>query len=104
MFSNLEFEADDDILVFLDEWNEMESSEFLQQNSQARVLYFNQFIRSLHDGDYSYLEAIVEFAKIHDIEYEQAIKLITPDLKARIEEEAINSKMLKRENVNKIGL
>jgi hypothetical protein len=92
---------DDDVLLFLEE-EQMQSNDFLQNNLSDRMVYFSQYVRRLHDGEYTYLEAIVEFCQSHDISYEDAIKLLSPDLKSQLEIECIKNKMIKQDD-NELG-
>ena len=84
--------------------NNLESSEFLQNSYQDRILHFHRYVRNLHNNAYTYLEAIVEFSKEHDLEYEACVKLISEDLKTDIEAECSFNNQLKDKESKPIGL
>lgn len=53
--------------------------------------------------DYNYIEAIVEYCKQTGLEIEVAASLINPNLKSKIENDAMNNNLLK-EKITKLPL
>jgi hypothetical protein len=87
----------EDILTFVgDMANTLETNEFLQNNLQDVMKIFSQYVRRLHTGGYTYIEAIADFCETHDIAYEDCTKYICPDLLIDIREEAIQLKQIKQ--------
>jgi hypothetical protein len=87
----------EDILVFVDDMeNTLETNEFLQNNLQDVMKIFSQYVRRLHDGGYTYVEAIIDFCDNHDLAYEDCTKYICPDLLAEVRDEAIQLKQIKK--------
>ena len=82
----------------------LETNTFLQNNLQERILYFTRWIRGLHGGGYTYLEAIIDFCDKHDIEYEDCTKLISPDLKGDVYLESIKNNRIKNDNIGELSL
>ena len=105
MLEFIELEKCEELNFFVENMAQDESNDFLQNNQVDRLIYFHRFVRELHEGSYSYLEAIVEFGKKHDLDADMCAKLISADLRNDIYNEAIKSKMLKRDvEISNIGL
>lgn len=98
-------ESDEQLNFFVQDMeSNLESSEFLQNNYRDRILHFTKYVENLHNGDYTYLEAILEFSKEHDLEYTDCVKLITPDLKSKIESECLINNQLKYKDIGSLEL
>jgi hypothetical protein len=98
--------AGNDVLLFLEDLEEqMDNSEFFKTNLVDRMKYFTEYVNRLHNGSYSYLEAIAEFCSSHDISHEDVQKLISHELKAQLYLECIANNMIKDdEQIGNIGL
>lgn len=108
MFDNLTVihqEEDSELNFFLYDLEiQMDNNKVVGNNLQDRMVFFNKYIYNLHANGYSLLEAIVEFSKVHDIEYDTAVKLISEDLKTKIYMEAVKNNQIKDKNLPNIGL
>lgn len=99
-----QLEKDEQLNFFVQDMEEnLESSEFLKNSYQDRILHFHRYVRRLHEGNYTYLEAILEFAQEHDLEYTDCVKLISPDLKSEIELECSINNQLKQNPITTLG-
>ena len=83
---------------------QLESSEFLKNTYQDRLLHFHKYVSRLHEGNYTYLEAILEFCKEYDLEYSECVKLISPSLMGEIELECSRNNQLKSQDIGSLGL
>lgn len=66
------------------------------QNSIDTVRFsmdVNQFIL---DNDYNYIEGFIEYCKKYDLDIEEAAKMVSQNLKSKIEMEAIEQNLIKR--------
>ena len=97
---------DDELNFFMQDMeNNLDSDELLLENKMERLVYFHKYVRELYDGGYSYLEAIVQFSKEHDLDLDSCTNLISDDLRQDIYNEAVKSKMIKPDTaINNIGL
>jgi hypothetical protein len=98
--------ASEDVLLFLEDLDDqMNNSEFLKNNLTERMVYFTQYVNRLHEGSYSYLEAISEFCISHDISHDDVQKLISDEMKANLYIECVKNNMIKDdEQLGNIGL
>jgi hypothetical protein len=104
MISNLDITEDESLHFYVQDLGDsLDNTTFLGNNLQDRIMYFHRYVRDLHTGGYTYLEAIVKFCDEHDIEYEDSVKLISPDLKGEMWFEAINNNQIKNQDVGQIG-
>ena len=87
---------DNELLHFFvaDMEENLETNQFLQNNLQERIIYFTKWVRNLHAGGYTYLEAIIDFCDKHDIDYEYCTKLVSPDLKSDMYMEAVKNNQI----------
>lgn len=105
MFNNLELTADEDLNFFVYNMEiTVENNLIIGNNLADRILYFVKYVRNLNAGGYTLLESIVEFCNKHDLEYDDAVKLITPELKSDIYLEAVQSNQIKDTTISNIGL
>ena len=96
---------DEQLNFFVQDMEEqLETSEFLKNSYQDRLVHFYKYVERLHNGNYTYLEAILEFSKEYDLEYEDCAKLISPSLKSLIENECMTNNQLKHEDIGSLGL
>lgn len=96
---------DEQLNFFVQDMEEqLETSEFLKNSYQDRLLHFHKYVDKLHNGNYTYLEAILEFSKEYDLEYVDCVKLISPDLKGKIELECMINNQLKPQDIGSLGL
>lgn len=105
MFNNLELTEDEGLNFFVYDMElTMENNLVIGNNLVERILYFVKYVRNLNAGGYTLLESIVEFCNKHDLEYEDVVKLITPELKSDIYLEAVHSNLIKDSTITNIGL
>jgi hypothetical protein len=98
-------DTDEQLNFFVQDMEEqLETSEFLKNSYQDRLLHFHKYVNRLHDGNYTYLEAILEFSKEYDLEYTDCVKLISPSLLGLIEMECTNNNQLKSQDIGRLGL
>lgn len=96
---------DEQLNFFVQDMEEqLETSEFLKNSYQDRLLHFHKYVDKLHNGNYTYLEAILEFSKEYDLEYADCAKLISPSLKGLIEIECTSNNQLKPQDIGTLGL
>lgn len=88
---------DDDLLIFLQEEPQMEKNlEFFDENTTERIGYFHKWVYKLHDGGFTYMEAIINFCEEHDVEYEYITKVVSPQLKQDLYDECIEFNLMKK--------
>lgn len=105
MFNNLELTADEDLNFFVYNMElTVENNLVIGNNLADRILYFVKYVRNLNAGGYTLLESIVDFCNKHDLEYDDVVKLITPELKSDIYMEAVHFKLIKDATISNIGL
>jgi hypothetical protein len=98
-------DTDEQLNFFVQDMEEqLETSEFLKNSYQDRLLHFHKYVNRLHDGNYTYLEAILEFSKEYDLEYTDCVKLISPSLLGLIEMECTSNNQLKSQDIGRLGL
>lgn len=95
----IKLEEDEELNFFVENMAQDNTTEIFHINNVDRLIYFHRFVRELHEGSYSYLEAIVEFGKMHDLDADMCAKLISADLKNDIYNEAVANRMIKSENI-----
>lgn len=84
--------------------DQLQTSEFLKNSYQDRLVHFHKYVNRLYDGNYTYLEAILEFSKEYDLEYTDCVKLISPSLHGDIERECQLNNQLKHQDIGSLGL
>lgn len=82
----------------------LDNTEFLRNNLRDRIIYFTKYVRDLHKGGYSYLEAIVDFCDKHDMDYDDCNKYVSPDLKGDIYLEAIKNNQIVNADIGDLTL
>lgn len=55
----------------------------------------NEFIL---ENDYNYIEGFIEYCKKYDLDIETAAKMVSPNLKSKIEIDAIEQHLMKRKS------
>lgn len=68
-------------------------------NNENDIIEFSMKVdKFITNGDHNYVEGFIEYCTVHDIDLEVAVKLISTNLRAKIETSAIELNLLKKKS------
>lgn len=91
---------EEQLLVFQSTENMEVNPNFFDDNPTEKVAHFHEWVYKLHNGGFTFMEAIINFCDIHDVEYEYVNKIISPQLKIDLEQECVSLNIMKPKNAN----
>lgn len=94
-------EQEEQLLVFQNNEEIVDANpNFFDDNTTEKVAHFHEWVYKLHNGGFTFMEAIINFCDIHDVEYEYVNKIISAQLKTDLEQECISFNIMKPKNAN----
>lgn len=93
-------EQEEQLLVFAKEETVEPNPDFFDDNPTKKIAYFHEWVYKLHNGGFTFIEAIINFCDTHDVEYEYVTKIISSQLKSDLEQECISFNIMKPKNAN----